>query len=408
MIKFVDLLQIYKFCRIMRIAFVHGRFPAGGAERITIDIARYLKDCGGYEVYVYTSRLNREMMPAGLEDVLKVRKLPSQAVQRNRSKAIEEFINEDRIDILVQVTKPVSGIEGIRQRTGCKAIVACHGEPFWQRHAIVYRRQKGFFRKLMWHLYNKRRFQDGKLAMEMAKKRTLKHYKGCDAYTVLCDAYKRETELALGIRPEDSHIFAIENSELPARDCNLQKENLILFCGRLENWSKRVDRLLRIWEKVQDRLPQWKLEIVGDGEDSNMLRKMAEELELERVSFEGMSTDVAKYYSRASIVCLTSETEGWVLALTEAQANGCIGIAFGCTSGIREILSPDGECGFIVPPFDEDAYADTLVRIAMLDEEEKLRIRKNSIEKRLKYCPDVIARKWKDLFDNLCPCDEAV
>ena len=77
----------------MRIAFVHGRFPAGGAERITIDIARYLKDCGGYEVYVYTSRLNREMMPAGLEDVLKVRKLPSQAVQRNRSKAIEEFIN---------------------------------------------------------------------------------------------------------------------------------------------------------------------------------------------------------------------------------------------------------------------------------------------------------------------------
>ena len=25
------------------IAFVHNRFPAGGAERITIDIARYLK-----------------------------------------------------------------------------------------------------------------------------------------------------------------------------------------------------------------------------------------------------------------------------------------------------------------------------------------------------------------------------
>ena len=87
-----------------------------------------------------------------------------------KQRYIEEFINEDRIDILVQVTKPVSGIEGIRQRTGCKAIVACHGEPFWPRHAIAYRRQKGFFRKLMWHLYNKRRFQDGKLAMEMAKK----------------------------------------------------------------------------------------------------------------------------------------------------------------------------------------------------------------------------------------------
>jgi glycosyltransferase involved in cell wall biosynthesis len=389
----------------MRIAFVHGRFPAGGAERITIDIARYLKGVGGYEVFVYTSRLNEGMMPAGLEDVLTVRKLPSQAVQSNRSKAIEEFIKENGIDILVQVTKPVSGIEGIRQRTGCKTIVACHGEPFWQRYAIVYRRQKGVFRKLLWRLYNKRRFQDGTLAMEMAHKRTLKQYLGCDAYTVLCDAYKKETEQALGIRPEDSHIFAIENSELPVPDCNLEKENLILFCGRLENWSKRIDRLLRIWGKVQNRLPQWKLEIVGDGEDRSMLHKMADKLGLERVSFEGMSTDVAQYYSRASIVCLTSETEGWVLALTEAQANGCIGLAFGCTSGIHEILSPDGECGFIVPPFDEDAYAETLVRIAMLDEEEKLRIRKNSIEKRLKYGPDVIARKWKDLFDKLSPCD---
>ena len=392
----------------MKIAFVHGRFPAGGAERITIDIARYLHGIGGYEVYVYSSRLNREMMPSGLEDVLKVRKLPTQAVQRNRSKAIEEFIKEDGIDILVQVTKPVSGIEGIRRRTGCKTIVACHGEPFWQRYAIVYRRQKGIFRKLLWCLYNKRRFQDGSLAMEMARKRTLKQYKGCDAYTVLCDAYKRETEQALGIRPEDSHIYAIENSELSVPAYNLHKENLILFCGRLENWSKRVDRLLRIWGKVQDRLPEWKLEIVGDGEDSNMLHKMAEELELERVSFEGMSTDVAKYYSRASIICLTSETEGWGLALTEAQANGCIGLAFGCTSGIREVLSPDGECGFIVSPFDEDAYAETLVRIAMLDEEEKLRIRKNSIEKRLKYGPDVIARKWKDLFDKLSPCDGTI
>ncbi len=392
----------------MRIAFVHGRFPAGGAERITIDIARYLKGVGGYEVFVYTSRLHEGMMPAGLEDIMTVRKLPSQAVQSNRSKAIEEFIKEDRIDILVQVTKPVSGIEGIRQRTGCKTIVACHGEPFWQRYAIVYRRQKGVFRKLLWCLYNKRRFQDGTLAMEMAQKRTLKQYLGCDAYTVLCDAYKKETELALGIRPEDSHIYAIENPERPVPDCNLKKENVILFCGRLENWSKRIDRILRIWGKVQNRLPQWKLEIVGDGEDSSMLRKMADRLGLERISFEGMSTDVAQYYSRASIVCLTSETEGWVLALTEAQANGCIGIAFGCTSGIHEILSPDGECGFIVPPFDEEAYAETLVRIAMLDEEEKLRIRKNSIEKRLKYGPDVIARKWKDLFDKLSPCDGTI
>ena len=42
----------------MKIAFIHNRFPAGGAERITIDIARYLHDVGGYEVYVYAARVD--------------------------------------------------------------------------------------------------------------------------------------------------------------------------------------------------------------------------------------------------------------------------------------------------------------------------------------------------------------
>jgi glycosyltransferase involved in cell wall biosynthesis len=174
-----------------------------------------------------------------------------------------------------------------------------------------------------------------------------------------------------------------------------------MFCGRFENWSKRIDRLLRIWGKVQDKLPQWRLSLVGDGPDAPMLRKMAEELGLERISFEGMQKDVGRYYDKASIVAMTSETEGWGLALSEAQARGCIGIAFECTSGVAEILQPDGECGFLVPPFDEEAYADTLLRIAYMTEEEQMRIRRNSVNKRLQYTPELIAEKWRLLFDRL-------
>ena len=141
--------------------------------------------------------------------------------------------------------------------------------------------------------------------------------------------------------------------------------------------------------------------LVGDGPAGKMLRQMAEDMHLERVSFEGMKSDVAPYYRKASVVAMTSETEGWPLALTEAQAHGCIGVAFGCTSGVKEILSPDGECGFIVPPFDEDAYAETLLRIASLSEDEHLRLRRNALEKRAGYVPEMIAEKWKSLFDQL-------
>ena len=148
-------------------------------------------------------------------------------------------------------------------------------------------------------------------------------------------------------------------------------------------------------------MADWRLVLVGDGEDFERMKRLAEELSLERVSFEGHHKNVADYYRRASVVALTSETEGWPLALTEGQAQGCICVAFGCTSGVKEVLSPSGGCGFIVPAFDEEEYAQQLLRIAAMSDEERLRIRKQAVEKRAQYAPEIIAEKWRQLFDRL-------
>lgn len=386
---------------MIRIAFVHNWFPAGGAERITLDIARYLKSVGGYEVYVYATRVDSKLMTDEMNSIVTVRLIPSQAVQSRRSKAVEELIVKDGINVLVQVTKALKGIEGISARTGCKTVVACHGEPFWQRYAITFRRQKGLIRKIMWKLFNKRRYEDGTLAMNKAVARTRHEYMNCDAYTVLCGAYKQQVADVLEIDAADSKIYPIENPERYVKNVYWDKENVVLFCGRFENWSKRIDRLLRIWGKVQGKAPQWRLVLVGDGADRPRLQQMAQDLALERISFEGMQTDVRKYYDRASIVAMTSQTEGWPLALSEAQAHGCIGVAFGCTSGVSEILGTDGECGFIVPAFDEERYAETLLEIMAMSEEDKMRVRRNAVEKRRQYTPEVIAQKWRTLFDEL-------
>lgn len=386
---------------MIRIAFVHNWFPAGGAERITLDIARYLHGIGGYEVYVYATKVDSNLMTDEMNSLVTIRLIPSQAVQSRRSKAVEELIVKDGINVLVQVTKALKGIDGISSRTGCKTIVACHGEPFWQRYAITFRRQKGFVRKLMWNLFNKYRYNDGTLAMSKAVARTRNEYMNCDAYTVLCGSYKQQLADELGIDAETSRIYPIENPEKYVKNVYWDKENVVLFCGRFENWSKRIDRLLRIWSKVQDKAPHWRLVLVGDGPDRPKLQQMAEELSLKRVSFEGMQADVRKYYDKASIVAMTSQTEGWPLALSEAQAHGCIGVAFGCSSGVSEILGPDGECGFIVPAFDERRYADALLEIMAMSQEDKMRVRRNAVEKRRKYTPEIIAQKWKSLFDGL-------
>ena len=385
-----------------RIAFVHNTFPAGGAERITLDIARYLASFDKeYEVFAYVTRVDEEKLDKEVVNYLNIKRISSQAVMSRRAADVERLITEDRIDILVLVAKALPDTDGIRERTGCMVILAYHGEQFWQRHAIMHRRQNTPLKKVLWRLYYRRIFADGTKAMEMAVGRSRNEYKVCDAYTVLCDAYKNETAARLDIDPNESHIVAIENPERAVDSIVWEKENIILFCGRFEGWSKRVDRLLRIWDKIQDRLPDWRLVLVGDGPAGKEWRELSQTLGLKRISFEGEQNDVKKYYDKASVVCLTSETEGWPLALTEAQANGCIPVAFGCTSGIRDIIGADGKCGFVVPPFDEDAYAEILLNIAAMSKEERFQIRHNAVQRRLKYTPEIIAEKWRNLFSAL-------
>lgn len=386
---------------MLKIAFIHNTFPSGGAERITVDIAEYLACHENYKVFVYASRIAEANLTDTMKNVLTIRQIPTQAIPAVRARRIEQNIIEDGIDILVQVTKAVQGIEGIKKRTGIKTIVSCHGEPFWQRYAIVNRRKKGLIRRIMWGLYNRKRYEDGTLAMKKAVNRTLREYRSCDAYTVLCNPYKLETAERLGIDHASSHIYPIENPEYSVENVDYDKEKIVLFCGRFENWSKRIDRLLRIWAKVQGQMSDWKLMLVGDGEDWDKLKRMAGEMALERVYFEGRRKNVSDYYRTASIVVLTSDTEGWPLTLTEAQAHGCICVAFDCTSGIKEILSPETECGFTVPSYDEDRYAQILMEVMQLPEEKKMAIRKKAVERRSHYGPENIAEKWKTLFDQL-------
>lgn len=389
-----------------KIAFVHEAFPGGGAERVTLDIARYLfEDSSGYQCYVFTPKIMEELYTEEIKRHIKV--LPVRKNKKKRSEDVEFLINREGINLIVQSVYPLIDIKGICARTGCKSVFANHGEPFWERYSIINRRRKSIIYRPLWRFYWKRHFVDKGHARNMAIERAKKYYDDCDAYVVLCNDYKLGTCEAFNINPNHSKIHAIENSERVVEDITFSKEKIIMFCGRLENTSKRLDRLLRIWGKVQHRLPDYKLQIVGDGNYRKDMERQIVQEQLARVDLVGKQTNVEPYYRKASIVCLTSQTEGWPLCMTEAQAHGCIPVAFGCTAGICDILSPSGVNGFIVTPFDEDEYAETLVHIATLSKEKQEAIRRSAVAKRAEYAPEIIMKKWVDLFDELLEGDNS-
>lgn len=171
----------------------------------------------------------------------------------------------------------------------------------------------------------------------------------------------------------------------------LRKEYRCLFVGRLHNASKGVDRLLRIWKKVEEACPEWRLDIVGDGPDADILKESAKRLELSRITFHGFRNP-APYYSRASVFCMTSTFEGFGLVLVEAMQHGCVPVAFDSYPAVRDIISR-GENGILIPPFQEETYADALISL-MNNPDELKKFSLQSLHVSRKFSPARLAPRW--------------
>jgi len=180
-----------------------------------------------------------------------------------------------------------------------------------------------------------------------------------------------------------------------------KKKRELLFVGRMENAAKRVDLLLKIWAKLESKFPDWSLRLVGDGNDLPANKKLAENLGLRRVFFEGFQNP-EKYYREASIFCMTSAYEGFPMVLVESAAFGCVPVAFDSFAAVRDIIS-DGENGVLVPAFDLDAYAEKLAQL-MSDDALRERLAQTALSKiPEKFSPQKIVQKWENLFAEIAP-----
>lgn len=169
---------------------------------------------------------------------------------------------------------------------------------------------------------------------------------------------------------------------------------------RTLNSYKRVDRLLYIWKLIYKKAPDWELVLVGDGNEKQQLQEMVVKMKLQNVHFEGYHSDPSSFYRDASILCLTSNFEGWGIVLTEAQANGVIPFSFNCAAGIEEIIGNSEEYGILVTPYNLHEYSTKLLKL--MNDSNKMQImHKLVVQKATQYSSEVVGNKWLDLFDSL-------
>ncbi|MBQ6210524.1 MAG: glycosyltransferase family 4 protein [Prevotella sp.] len=122
-------------------------------------------------------------------------------------------------------------------------------------------------------------------------------------------------------------------------------------------YRKGVDIILRAMQNLPRR---FKLFMVGEGDDMEKMKELANSLQLsDRVYFAGSKPNAYRYLSHYDIFALPSRSEGFPLALLEAACMGCKVVCSNLPI-LRETFSDEEVVMFQLP--DEKALASSILK----------------------------------------------
>lgn len=223
-------------------------------------------------------------------------------------------------------------------------------------------------------------------------------YEQSDLFLVLSDCYKEEFCRFTGVS-DTGKLGVMTNPVTIETGCfhfdSDKKQKEIIYVGRLDFVQKRVYRVIDTWNLLEERFPDWRLTIVGDGGDRENLERHTSAMNLKRVSFEGFKSPL-EYYKRASVLMLTSDFEGFPLVLAECMSLGVIPAVYNSYAAVGDIIE-DGKDGIIIP-FHKDGYradeAAGLLMDIMSDDNRRSNMALAAIEKSRNYSVDSIYKEW--------------
>jgi len=178
-------------------------------------------------------------------------------------------------------------------------------------------------------------------------------------------------------------------------DCEAKS---VIFVGRFSK-QKDMRSLLKIWELVYQRHPDWQLHMyAGYGDEDKKLKSHIAEIGKGIVLHEPTS-DIFNKYKESSMLLLTSIFEPFGLVMPEAMSCGLPVVAFDCPYGPSLIIE-DGKDGFLIKNRDIYAFAD---KVCQLIEDVSLRkaMGQRAIVSSYRFSADKIMPMWKKLFEEL-------
>lgn len=324
----------------------------GGTERVAWLVSRYLKSKGHNISYLCKYIVNDDKSETS--DVI-----PETLSKNEKIDYINKFVSDNNIDIIVNEGGNTDDIY-LFSHTNIPdniKIISC-------LHFDVSGDLKYFYSSFKYSLDNYSIRYIGKYLSRLIKLPFLKVYHTSKRKQRYGHMVKHSDKVVLlSDKSVESYIKFIHNKSIKNKLVSIinpntfntnninitNKENTIIYVGRLEYSPKRVDRVLKVWKLLQDKFPSWNLKIIGGGSYLDNYKKLADKLRLERIEWAGF-TNSEPYYSKAKILLLTSTFEGTPMVIPEAMAYGVIPIVMNSFIN-ADLHIKDGENGFLTKPF---------------------------------------------------------
>ncbi len=169
---------------------------------------------------------------------------------------------------------------------------------------------------------------------------------------MLCDNYIFQTErvknmFSKKIKNKGTVIANAVSNPYISEIEETKRNKVISNMGRLEQ-QKGQDVLIKAFNKVHQKYPEYKLIIYGEGSKEEELRHLIAKLKLEdNVILAGKMPKAILEVNESEIFVFPSRYEGMPNALLEAMACGLPCISTNCVAGPSEIIE-DGKNGILV------------------------------------------------------------
>lgn len=310
---------------------------------------------------------------------------------------------EEKIDVVLDNSYTIVYhrlLVNLKKIVNFKLITIQHNDPFFavkglrDEYDFISYSCEGIFKKIYFML---KFFMAYILRYKSVRLLFLEKYKDSDCYVVLSNGFENKLRKKFSLK--DDKLRVVYNpiySNLD--DINFSnKKNQILFVGRLD-YQKRVDRLLYIWKELYSKHCNWKLVIVGDGEERERLENLANKLCLQNYRFVG-AIESKQYMIESKICCLVSSHEAFSMVLLEAQMFGCAPVAYNSYETLKEIM-PSVDFELKIKPFSKKEYVECLDNL-MSNEDLLYKIREEGRKNIYKFDVVKIVDEWEILFNSL-------